>query len=191
MIFTISGITIKHFAYCPQIVRLESLGFSERVTEAMKEGEVVEEEKVVNFLYATLKPLNIVKKPIFKYKDLVGSPDYLLTFINYVVPLDVKSGRKRNDHILQMKYYLYLLDLKGFRVKEGLIYYVSLKEILRVRYSFHDRKYIEDIVRKIKDAMKGKVKVVQDARKCYNCGFFSVCKPLIRGNIAVINYGVT
>jgi CRISPR-associated exonuclease Cas4 len=35
----ITGVTIKHFAYCPQIVKLESMGFEERVTEAMREGE--------------------------------------------------------------------------------------------------------------------------------------------------------
>lgn len=67
---------------------------------------------MINFLYASLRPLNIAKKPIFKCKDLIGSPDYLLTYVNYVVPLDVKSGRKRSDHILQMKYLLVGLKLR-------------------------------------------------------------------------------
>lgn len=182
----ISGTTIKHFAYCPQIVRIESIGFTERVSEAMKEGEQVEAEKVINFLYATLKPLNIVSKPIFRYKDLVGSPDYVLTYPNYAIPIDVKSGRKRNDHKLQIKYYLYLMDLNGIRVKEGLIYYVSLHEIVRLKYTHYDKKYIEKVIEEIREAMNGKVKVVQDARKCYNCGFYSACKPSIKGGIAFV-----
>ncbi len=37
----ITGSTIKHYFYCPAIVKIESLGFRERVTEAMVEGEEV------------------------------------------------------------------------------------------------------------------------------------------------------
>jgi len=182
----ISGVTIKHYAYCPQIVRLESMGFTERTTEAMVEGGQVEKEKSINFLYGVLKPLNIVRNPVFRHKDLVGSPDLVLIYPNYWVPLDIKSGRKRYDHKLQMKFYLYLMDINGINVKEGLIYYVSLKEIYRMKYTYADRRYMERLLQNVREAMSGKVKVVQKASKCYNCGFFSVCKPKISGNIATV-----
>lgn len=187
VLMTISGITIKHFAYCPQIVRIESMGFTERVSEAMIEGEQVEKDKVMNFLYATLKPLNVVGKPIFRYGDLIGSPDYVLIYPNHWVPLDVKSGRKRYDHKLQMKYYLYLMDMNGINVKEGLLYYVSLKEMVRLEYNYAEKRYVEKVLSKIREAINGKVRVVQDARKCYNCGFFVYCKPKIKGNLAYVD----
>ncbi|TRM97051.1 CRISPR-associated protein Cas4, partial [Sulfolobus sp. F1] len=38
----ISGVTIKHYIFCPAIIQIESLGFEERITEAMIEGEEVD-----------------------------------------------------------------------------------------------------------------------------------------------------
>ncbi|MFP3203326.1 MAG: CRISPR-associated protein Cas4 [Sulfolobus sp.] len=182
----ISGTTVKHFAYCPQIVRLEAMGFTERVTEAMREGLEVDKEKTVNFLYGVLKPLNIVAKPIFRYNDLVGSPDYVLFFSNYVTPLDVKQGKERIDHVMQILFYLYIMEMKGFNVKEGLLYYVQQGRLKKVRYSFRERNHVARIIEKIRDAMKGKVKVTQPVSKCKNCGFFHWCRPKIEGSIAVI-----
>ncbi|TRM79711.1 CRISPR-associated protein Cas4, partial [Sulfolobus sp. D5] len=76
----ISGVTIKHYIFCPAIIQIESLGFEERITEAMIEGEEVDKEKVMNFLYPTLKAKQVVKKPVLRYKDLIGIPDYVLKF---------------------------------------------------------------------------------------------------------------
>jgi CRISPR-associated exonuclease Cas4 len=180
----ITGVTIKHFAYCPQIVKLESMGFEERVTEAMREGEGIDKEKVINFLYGILKPLNIVKKPTFTFKDLVGSPDYVLTFLNHWSPLDIKAGSKRYDHKLQIKYYMYLMDLNGINVKEGLLYYTSSHEVVKVRYSYAVKREVEGVIEKAREAMKGEVRVVQKASKCFNCGFYTYCRPKIKGGIA-------
>ncbi|AWS00430.1 CRISPR-associated protein Cas4 [Metallosphaera hakonensis] len=182
----ISGSTVKYFSYCPQIVRLTSMGFQERVTEAMMEGKEVDREKVINFLYGTLKPLNIVRGPIFRYKNLVGSPDYVLFFPNFVSPLDLKQGRERRDHVLQILFYLYVMELKGFNVKEGLLYYVREGKLKRIKYSFRERRIVRKTIEEIREAMRGKVRVTQPVQKCYNCGFFRWCRPRIEGGISTV-----
>jgi|BEDMetMinimDraft_2_1075160.scaffolds.fasta_scaffold22818_1 CRISPR-associated exonuclease Cas4 len=173
----ITGVTIKHYLFCPAIVRIEELGFRERVTEAMQEGGEVDKEKVVNFLFPMLKAKEIIKKPIYKYKDLVGSPDFVLKFSYHYSPLDVKNtDRVGMDHKAQVLYYAYLMEKSGLVVKEGILYYTSGK-LIRLPYTDNERRYVKRLIVKIREAREGRIKVIQPVRKCVNCGFFQYCKP--------------
>lgn len=174
----ISGVTIKHYMYCPAIVRITELGFQERVSEAMIEGSNLDRDVVERFLYAQMKAKEILRKPVFRYGELVGSPDFVLRFSLYYSPLDVKNSRKINlDHKVQVLYYAYLMDMLGFRVKESALYYIPEGKILRMSYGDGERRYVERIVEAVRRAREGELRVRQPAWKCENCGFFQFCKP--------------
>ncbi|BFI75727.1 CRISPR-associated protein Cas4 [Sulfurisphaera ohwakuensis] len=172
----ITGVTVKHYAYCPHIVRLEALGFSERISEAMLEGQQIDKEKEVTFLFTKYK--EIIRKPVYRWKDLVGSPDFVLHAYNYYTPLDVKAGRvPRLDHKYQILFYSYIMDRLGMTVKEAMLYYVYGKKLIRLQYGEAEKKFVEKLIGWIREAMNGEIKVVQKREKCENCGFFSYCKP--------------
>ncbi len=181
----ISGITIKHYVFCPAIVQIESLGFEERTTEAMIEGDEVDKEKIMSFLYPTLKAKEIIKKPVLRYKDLVGVPDYVLKFSYYNSPLDLKNSKRVSlDHKFQLIFYSYIMEKLNMIVKEVYLYYIPLKRIVRIPYTTQDKDYIEKMINKIRSIQKNKnekIRVIQPAKKCKNCGFFNYCKPAKAG----------
>ncbi|AAY81311.1 CRISPR-associated protein Cas4 [Sulfolobus acidocaldarius] len=130
----------------------------------------------------------MIKKPFLRYRDLTGQPDYILAFYHYFSPLDIKAGEKvRLDHKMQVIFYSYLMERKGMLVKEGLIYYVKLKRIVRVKYTNQERRYIESVINKIRGTESGrrKERIVQPAKKCINCGFLPYCNPLRQGSLYV------
>ncbi|BDC18755.1 CRISPR-associated protein Cas4 [Acidianus sp. HS-5] len=172
----ITGVTVKHYAYCPHIVRLEALGFSERVTEAMYEGQVVEKEKEVGFLLTKYK--EVIRKPIYRWRNLVGSPDFVLHAYNYYTPLDVKAGYSTTlDHKYQVLFYAFIMEKLGMNVKEALLYYVRKKKLVKLQYNDDERKFVEKLIKWIREAMEEEVKVAQRKEKCENCNFFPYCRP--------------
>ncbi|AOL17536.1 CRISPR-associated protein Cas4 [Sulfolobus sp. A20] len=183
----ISGVTIKHYIFCPAIIQIESLGFEERITEAMIEGEEVDKEKVMNFLYPTLKAKQVVKKPVLRYKDLIGIPDYVLKFSYYYSPLDLKNSRRISlDHKFQILFYSYIMEKLNMIVKEAYLYYIPLKRILKIPYTSQDKDHVEkmiDDIRKIqRNENRKNIRIIQPTKKCKNCGFFNYCKPIKYGN---------
>ncbi len=186
----ISGVTIKHYFFCPAIVKIEDLGFEERVTEAMTEGNEVDKEKIMTFLYPLLKAKEVIRKPLLRYKDLVGVPDYVLKFSYYYSPLDLKNSKRVSlDHKFQLIFYSYIMEKLNMIVKEAYLYYIPLKKVVRIPYTSSDREYIERVIEDIRRIRKmnsrGRLRIVQPARKCINCGFFQYCKPLKFGKMYV------
>ncbi|ARM74584.1 CRISPR-associated protein Cas4 [Acidianus manzaensis] len=179
----ISGVVVKHFLYCPAIVRITELGFEERVTDSMMEGEEVDKETVGNFLFGVLKAKELIRKPVYKYKDLVGSPDFVLGFSYYYSPLDVKyTNQVHMDHKAQVLFYAFIMEKLGFNVKQAILYYIPVKKLVKINYTNYEREYVERILRNIVKAKKGFLKVRQPVRKCANCGYFQFCKPKRVGN---------
>ncbi|WP_052349562.1 CRISPR-associated protein Cas4 [Candidatus Acidianus copahuensis] len=185
----ITGIDVKHFTYCPLITYYERvMHFRERVTEAMKKGEEVDKDVALQFVYPTLKPKEVERKPfLFSRKwRISGVPDFLLIFPGYVVPLDVKDTDKVNrDHKLQVFFYCLILEENGKVPKAGFLYYTSLKKLVMYAYTADERKEVIEFLARIKNIIQGKrPKVRQPVSKCENCGFRHVCKPTIRGKLA-------
>ncbi|QKR00760.1 CRISPR-associated protein Cas4 [Metallosphaera tengchongensis] len=186
----ITGVSVKHYVFCPVILRVEGIGFGERLTEAMREGTEVEAEKVMAFLYPTLKAKEVIRKPYLKYRDLSGVPDYVLRFSYYSSPLDLKDSRRVSlDHKAQVLFYAYLMEMSGTVVKEAFLYYVPLERLIRIPYTYQSREYVERTIREIREIIRGgtgrHLRVTQEAKKCINCGFFYACRPRRQGKFFV------
>ncbi|MBP1356973.1 MAG: CRISPR-associated protein Cas4 [Sulfolobus sp.] len=186
----ITGVDIKHYLYCPLIVYYNySLHFYERVTEAMEKGDVTDKEAVLNFIYPSLKPLEVIRKPYLYSESLriSGVPDFVLRFqAGHYSVLEVKDTEKANrDHKVQVYFYSLLLEENGYRVGNGYIYYTGLKRLVKVPYTSEERKEVIKFIKKVKRAANGyRPRVRQLAVKCENCGYRKFCVPKIEGKIA-------
>ncbi|MEM1627578.1 MAG: CRISPR-associated protein Cas4 [Sulfolobaceae archaeon] len=176
---------IKRMVYCPLFLYYQKvLGVEERRTEAMKEGEEIDREAVMNFLYPTLRPKRVIRKPILRYRDLSGEPDYILEFPAHYSPLEIKATRLRTrDHKVQLAYYMYLMEMNGMSVKMGFIYYVNHRLLQRVYYNYEEKREVMRILDEAREILKGNIpRVRQPRHKCENCWYFnSYCRPKLRG----------
>ncbi|BBG27746.1 CRISPR-associated protein Cas4 [Sulfuracidifex tepidarius] len=172
----ITGTTVKHYVYCPRIVHLEALGFRERVTQYMVEGKEKEEEA-----YEDLSPkLPLEKGKFYSTEGLSGFPDFIVRG-QWISPLDVKvSNKVRLDHKAEVLFYCYLMELSGERVKEGMLYYLPVKKLVRLNYSSQEREYVKRIIKEIIISKITDPKVRQPVRKCLNCGFRRWCNPRLK-----------
>jgi len=187
----VTGTDVKRYYYCPLMIYYDNvIHIEERKTEAMIEGEEVDKDSIINFLYPSLKPISILKKPyLFSKKyGASGIPDFVLKFSSFWSPLDVKnSPYERRDHKLQVLFYSFLLEENGRNVKEGFLYYPKRKKTVRIIYGEDERKEMIRIIKKIREIANGKIpKVRQPRSKCENCGFFFYCKPSLKGEISYV-----
>jgi CRISPR-associated exonuclease Cas4 len=176
---------IKRMIYCPLFLYYHKvLGVEERKTEAMKEGEEIDKDAIINFLYPTLKPIKVIKKPVLNYKDLSGIPDFILEFQTHNSPLEIKATRlKTRDHKVQLVYYMYLMEMNSMNVKIGFIYYINYKSLQKIYYNYEEKREILRILNKAREILRGNIpRVRQPKKKCENCWYFnSYCKPKFKG----------
>jgi CRISPR-associated exonuclease Cas4 len=177
---------LKNFAFCPLTVYFKKRGMEERRTEAMEEGELTDQEVVVNFVTPTLRPKEILRKPFLKWRDVSGVPDFVLKFDSSSSPLEVKSSpEQRRDHRLQLSLYCFLLEMNQERVRRGYIYYVRRRELYTMDFTAERRREVVRTLNSLRRVVReGAEEIRQPARKCMNCGFLTYCRPEIRGGVA-------
>jgi len=170
----ITGTTVKHYVYCPRIVYLEALGFRERVSQYMIEGKEKEDEA---YKYLSAK-LTLEKGKFYSSGGLSGFPDFIVRRGWWISPLDVKMSNKvRLDHKAEVLFYCYIMELSGERVREGILYYLPSRRLVKLNYSSQEREYIKRIIQEIIESRRNDPKVRQPVRKCLNCGFRRWCNP--------------
>ncbi|AEB95211.1 MAG: CRISPR-associated protein Cas4 [Zestosphaera sp.] len=177
----IDGTSVKNYLFCAAIIRLQELGFRERTTETMIEGRELDKVSLVNFLFGK-GVKEAIRKPNLRYKDLVGVPDFVLKFPLHFSVLEIKNTSHVSlSHKAQVVFYAYLMDRLNLRVKDGFLYYVPIKRLIRIPYTEREREWAERLIRGVNQAKRGNLKVIQTPNKCLNCGYFPYCKPRREG----------
>jgi len=165
------------------------MNVDERFTEAMREGGEIDKEEEIKFVYPSLSPKRVERKPYLYSAKLnaSGTPDFVLHFDFHSSPLEVKySEKKHRDHFLQVKYYSLLMRELNYKVKVAFLYYKPLKELVRVHVSGEELDEVREIIERIKKIiLRGKpLRVRKPSRLCINCGWLTTCKPKFEGRVA-------
>lgn len=115
------------------------------------------------------------KKQIY-IPDLNANIDMVVKRNGTILIAEIKKSSKTlNSGILQLKYYLYLLETKQIFVK-GIIKIPVEKKSIDIELTVADREYINDTIKKIKTLLKqAKAPLPVRKRICSKCGFFEFC----------------
>ncbi len=113
-----------------------------------------------------------------KYR-LVGRIDRVEIYKNFMIPVEIKSGKSSKSHLVQL--YAYGLLLKAnfpkYYINKGVIYYTKNKR--RKEVDLNERK--EEIVLNIRDKVLDIVENEKDPgklnnlNKCKKCFFYPIC----------------
>lgn len=115
---------------------------------------------------------------------LTGRPDYLIQQGNFIIPVEVKTGRvpsaPYDSHIFQVAAYCYLVEKSmGQRPPYGIIHYG--KRSFAVDYTKEMELALLDLISEIRGADR-KRKILrshQQAARCNGCGFSFTCDQKI------------
>ncbi len=114
------------------------------------------------------------KKEIY-IPDLAAKIDYVKKRDGEFFVAEVKkSSATMQSGIVQLKYYLYLLDKKGIKAK-GLIKIPKEKKSMEIELSEEDKKFILEKIKTLQDILKREeppqVKKIKQCRKCAHYEF--------------------
>jgi CRISPR-associated exonuclease Cas4 len=123
----------------------------------------------------------VVEKSLYDTNlSLTGKPDYLVEQNNFIIPVEVKTGRTPqapyDSHIFQVAAYCFLVEKTyGSRPPYGIIHYPCRD--FAVDYTANLENTLLDLLANIRrDERRSEVGRSHDDRhRCRNCGFNSVC----------------
>ncbi len=75
----------------------------------------------------------------------------------------------------QLKYYMYYLSRKGVKIGKGIIDYPKLKERYEVKLEEDDKKYIETIIKEIREIKDDKIPDKLNHKICKKCSYYELC----------------
>ncbi|MGQ1788263.1 CRISPR-associated protein Cas4 [Saccharicrinis sp. GN24d3] len=94
---------------------------------------------------------------------------------NNVVHEIKKSDKKEESHILQVKYYLYVLEQNRINAT-GLLEYPKLRKTQEVLLTEPDREYIKEAEQEIENIIQAENCPGRISKpKCKNCSYFDFC----------------
>ncbi|GBC69897.1 hypothetical protein HRbin01_01602 [archaeon HR01] len=188
----LSVVELKHYAYCPRIVYITHvLHLDEAVSEAMEMGSLEHDVRVITPLIARLKAVKVIRDVYFVSERLrvAGRLDYLLvTRFGEYVPVEVKWAESewvgvKWDHKLQLTAYAVLVEENlGRAVKEGYVYYLRNRRLLRLVFNEGVRRVLEEALDRIHEIVENEVDpgVRVPLSRCFSCGFRMFCRPGLR-----------
>jgi len=96
--------------------------------------------------------------------------------IYYVAEIK-KSSKTLKSGILQLKYYLFLLEKRKGIKTNGIIKIPKEKISKKIALTLEDKKKIEDILEEMHEVLKSEVipKIDKKLSSCKNCGHFEFC----------------
>ncbi len=87
-----------------------------------------------------------------------------------------KSHRMEEAHIMQLKYYMYLLEKEGFKIKHGTIEYPKLRETEHVFLDDQDRARLDKDVLKVASILSlDACPEVINSSICKRCSYYQFC----------------
>jgi CRISPR-associated exonuclease Cas4 len=112
-----------------------------------------------------------------KYKEIqIGSIKIDFYDAKNKVIHEVKKSDKMEDaHIMQVKYYIYVLEQNDIMGATGIIEYPKMRETTTVKLTNQDRIYFENIVREIEELVSGDCPAVINKSYCKKCSYYEFC----------------
>ena len=87
-----------------------------------------------------------------------------------------KSNKLEKAHKLQLKYYMYVLCLKGVRSLTGIINYPKLRKIVKVNLSSRDIQQIKNVLKEIGKVVNSKLPPKPIYKPyCRKCSYYNLC----------------
>lgn len=161
----LTGIHFNYYLICPRKLWLFSRGINmEHTSELVHEGRLIHDNSYM-FRSWRFKEIEIEGIKIDYY-------DYKKRIIHEIK----KSDSYEESHILQMKYYIYVLQNKGIKGVTGIIEYPKLRKIETVNLSEEDIVIINKIINDIKNIIFSKSCPNRlNQKKCKNCSYHDFC----------------
>lgn len=144
----------------------------EHNSDLVAEGRIIEEESYLQRSehYSQLQ-LSIPHQGV----TLTGKIDFF-DVKNKIVHETKKSNKVEQAHILQVKFYLWLLKLNDIEVEKGILEYPKLKEKKSIYLNEEDGSYLENAVLEIKELIKSEnCPPVINVKICKSCSYYDFC----------------
>ncbi len=160
----ITGTHFNYYLICHRKLWLFANGITmEQTSEAVQIGKLIHE--------------NSYKQRSERFKEIAIEGikiDYFDSKDNVVHEIK-KSDKKEESHILQVKYYLYVLEQNGINAT-GLLEYPKLRKTQEVFLAKPDREFIEGTKKEIGNIIKSEVCPNRIPKpRCKNCSYFDFC----------------
>lgn len=102
--------------------------------------------------------------------------DFVRTRRGFEIHEIKKTSVLEEAHILQLKYYLFYLKLKGFPDLEGVIHYPKMNKIVKVELRKEDEEKLSDIHDEIQAIIKSEKPPKPIKRPyCKKCAYYDLC----------------
>jgi len=162
----ITGALMSYYFVCHRKMWLHAKGFDlENVTENINviKGKILHETRFPRERERE-RQIDNIKIDFLKYGD-------------EVVVHEVKKSRKfENAHLLQLKYYIFVLKRKGVSCWRGVIHYPASMRKVEVRMTADDEKAIEKAINEIKEILSRQAPPRVKKRKfCLQCAYWDFC----------------
>ena len=160
----ITGTHFNYYLICHRKLWLFANGVNmEQTSDAVYQGKLIHE--------------NSYKQRSERFKEIAieGIQIDYFDSKNNVVHEIKKSDKKEEAHLLQVKYYLYVLEQNGISAT-GLLEYPKLRKTKEVLLTQPDRKYIEEAKQEIEKIIYSKTCPGHISKsKCKSCSYFDFC----------------
>jgi CRISPR-associated exonuclease Cas4 len=86
-----------------------------------------------------------------------------------------KSDKMEEAHMMQVKYYIYILEQNDISGATGIIEYPKMRQSTQVELTDVDRKYFKKIVVDIEQLVAGQCPPVINKSYCKKCSYYDFC----------------
>lgn len=155
-----------------RIIRKNKIKDKNLKGKIMKMGEII-----VNSMKENVKILSEIKVKS-KRIGIVGKIDRIEIYENSIIPIEIKSKRKKIselDKIQLSAYALILEDIFRKRVEEGILFCFESFEAFKVKITCEDKIRILNIRDEILELKKHMRLPKVNKKKCENCFFRKIC----------------
>ncbi len=160
----ITGTHFNYYLICLRKLWLFANGVNmEQTSDAVYQGKLIHE--------------NSYKQRSERFKEIAieGIKIDYFDSKNNVVHEIKKSDKKEESHILQVKYYLYVLEQNGINAT-GLLEYPKLRKTQELLLTEPDREFIKEAKKEIEKIINNETCPGRIQKsKCKNCSYFDFC----------------
>ena len=169
----LTGTHINYYRLCKRKLWLFANGINmEQTSDLVADGKLIEEE---TYLQRPERYEQIELGSEFQGISLAGKIDFFDTR-NKIIHETKRSNKVEQAHIWQVKFYLWLMKMKGIEAEKGIIEYPTLRRKEEVLLTDEDILYLEKTVLEIQKLMESEIcPRVINAKICKSCSYYELC----------------